>query len=171
MAKSLHCSPEIITTLLIGYTPIHNVFGVNNNKNSCGIFQNRKKEQRNQRSNCQHLLDHRKNKRNSRKTSTSASLIILKPLTLLDNNKLWKILKEMEIPDHLTYLVKNLYAGQEATVRTRHGTMDWFKIGKGVYQGGILSSCLFNLQVEYIIRNAGMDESQAERNQDCWEKY
>ena len=90
---------------------------------------------------------------------------------MLDNNKLWKILKEMGIPDHLTYLVKNLYAGQEATVRTRHGTMDWFKIGKGVYQGGILSSCLFNLQVEYIIRNAGMDESQAERNQDCWEKY
>ena len=116
-------------------------------------------------------LGSQKKQEDFRKTSTSASLIILKPLTLLDNNKLWKILKEMGIPDHLTYLVKNLYAGQEATVRTRHGTMDWFKIGKGVYQGGILSSCLFNLQVEYIIRNAGMDESQAERNQDCWEKY
>ena len=74
---------------------------------------------------------------------------------------MWKILKEMEIPDHLTCLLKNLYAGQEATVRTRHGTMGIFKIGKGVHQSCILSSCLFNLYEECIMRNAGLDESQA----------
>ena len=78
----------------------------------------------------------------------------------MDHNKLWKILKEMEIPDHLTCLLRNLYEDQEATVRTGHGTTDWFKIGKGVHQGGILSSCLFNLYVEYIMRNAGLDEAQ-----------
>ena len=77
---------------------------------------------------------------------------------------LWKILKETEIPDHLTCLLRNLYAGQEATVRTRHGTMDWFQIGKGVNQGCILSPCLFNLYAEYIMRNAGLDEPQAGRN-------
>ena len=77
------------------------------------------------------------------------------------HNKLWKILKEMGIPDHLTCLLWNLYAGQEATVRTRHGTMDWFKIGKGVHQGSILSLCLFNLCAAYIMRNARLDESQA----------
>ena len=76
-------------------------------------------------------------------------------------SKLWKILKEMGIQDHLTCLQKNLYAGQEATVRTRHGTTDWFQIGKGVHQGCILSPCLFNLYAEYIIRNAGLDEAQA----------
>ena len=77
----------------------------------------------------------------------------------MDYNKVWKILQEMGIPDHLTFL-RNLYAGQEATVRTGHGTTDWFQIGKGVCQGCILSPCLFNLQAEYIIRNAGLDESQ-----------
>ena len=74
---------------------------------------------------------------------------------------LWKILKEMGIPDHLTCLLRNLYAGQEATVRTRHGTMDWFQIRKGVGQGWILSPCLFNFYAEYIMRNARLDEAQA----------
>ena len=78
----------------------------------------------------------------------------------MDHNKLWKILKEMRIPDHLTCLLKNLYAGQEATVRTGHGPTDWLQIGKGVCQGCILSPCLFNLNAEYIIRNAGLDEAQ-----------
>ena len=77
------------------------------------------------------------------------------------HNKLWEILKEMRIPDHLTCLLRNLYAGQEATVRTGHGTTDWFLIGKGVCQGCILSPCLFNLYAEYIMRNAGLDEAQA----------
>ena len=81
--------------------------------------------------------------------------------THLDHNKLWKILKEMGIPDHLTCLLRNLYAGQEATVRTGHGTTDWFQIGKGVRQGCILSPCLFNLCAEYIMRNAGLEELQA----------
>ena len=79
----------------------------------------------------------------------------------VDHNKLWKILKEMGISDHLTCLLRNLYAGQEATVKTRHGTMDWFQIGKGVRQGCILLPCLFNLYAEYIMRNAGLDEAQA----------
>ena len=87
---------------------------------------------------------------NSRKPSTSASLTTLKPLTV-DHSKLWKILQEMGKPDHLTYLLRNLYAGQEATVRTRYGTTDWFKIGKGVSQGCILSPCLFKLHAEYIM--------------------
>ena len=77
-----------------------------------------------------------------------------------DSNKLWKILQEMGIPDHLTCLLRNLYAGQEATVRTAHETTDWFQIGKGIRQGCILSSCLFNLNAEYIMRNAGLDEAQ-----------
>ena len=79
----------------------------------------------------------------------------------VDHNKLWKILKEMEIPDHLTCLLRNLYAGQEATVRTGHGTADWFPIGKGVRQGCILSPCLFNFYAEYIMRSTGLDEAQA----------
>ena len=79
----------------------------------------------------------------------------------VDHNKLWKILKEMGIPDHLTCLLRNLYAGQEATVRTGHETTDWFQIGKGVHQGCILSPCLFNVYAEYIMRNAGLDEAQA----------
>ena len=83
-----------------------------------------------------------------------------KPLTVWITIN-WKILKEMGIPDHLTYLSRNLYAGQEATVRTGCGTTDWFQIGKGVRQGRILSPCLFNLYAEYIMRNAGLEEAQA----------
>ena len=83
-------------------------------------------------------------------------------LLLLDNKKLWKILKEMGIPDHLTWFLRNLYAGQESTVRTGHGTTDWFQIGKWVHQGCILSLCLFNLYTEYIMRNARLGEAQAE---------
>ena len=79
----------------------------------------------------------------------------------MDHNKLWKFLQEIGIPDHLTCLLKNLYAGQEVTVRTGHGTTDWFQIGKGVRQGCILSPCLFNLYAEYIIQNAGLDKAQA----------
>ena len=79
----------------------------------------------------------------------------------MDHNKLWKILREMGIPDHLTCLLGNLFAGQEATVRTRHGTMVWFQIGKGIHQGCILSPCLFNLYAKYIMQNAGLDDSQA----------
>ena len=79
----------------------------------------------------------------------------------MDHNKLWKILKEMGIPDHFSCLLRNLYAGQEATVRTRHGTTDWFQIEKGVCQGYILSPCLFNLYAEYIMRNAKLVEAQA----------
>ena len=82
------------------------------------------------------------------------------PLTV-DHNKLWRILKETRIPDHLTCLLRNLYAGQEATVRTGHGTTYWFQIEKGVHQGCILSPCLFNLYAEYIMRNAGLEEAQA----------
>ena len=84
-----------------------------------------------------------------------------KAFDYVDHNKLWKILKEMGIPDHLTCLLRNLYTGQEATVRTRHGTTDWFQIGKVVHQGCILSHCLFNLYTEYIKRNARLDEAQA----------
>ena len=79
----------------------------------------------------------------------------------VDHNKLWKILKKMGIPDHLTCLLRNLYVCQEATVRTGHETTDWFQIGKGVRQGYILSPCLFNLYAEYIMRNAGLEEAQA----------
>ena len=79
----------------------------------------------------------------------------------VDHNKLWKILKEMGIPDHLTCLLRNLYAGQEATVRTGYGITDWYQIGKGVRQGCILSPCLFNFYAEYIMRNAGLEEAQA----------
>ena len=76
-------------------------------------------------------------------------------------NKLWEVLKEMRIPDHLTCLLRNLYACQEATLRTGHGTTDWFQIGKGVRQGCILSPCLFNFYAEYIMRNTGLEEAQA----------
>ena len=95
-----------------------------------------------------------KKQESSRKTSISALLTMPKPLTV-DHNKLWKILK-----DHLTCLLRNLYAGQEATVRTRHGTTDWFQIGKGVHQVCILSPCLFNLYAEHITRNTGLEEAQ-----------
>ena len=96
----------------------------------------------------------------SRKTSISALLTMPKPLTV-DHHKLWKILQEMGIPDHLTCLLRNLYAGQETTFRTGHGTTDWFQIRKGVRQGCILSPCLFNLYTEYIMRNAGLEGAQA----------
>src|SRR5574338_207428 len=96
-----------------------------------------------------------------RKTSISALLTMPKPLTVWITIN-WKIPKEMGIPDHLICLLRNLYAGQEATVRTGHGTTDWFQIGKGVRQGCILSPCLFNLYAEYIMRNAGLEETQAE---------
>ena len=82
----------------------------------------------------------------------------------MDHNKLWKILKEVGLPEHLTYLLRNLYAGQEATVRTRHGTTDWFQIEKGVHQGRILSPCLFKLYAEDIMQNARLDEAQARIN-------
>ena len=84
-----------------------------------------------------------------------------KAFDCVNHNKLWKILKEMEILDYLSCLLRNLYAGQEATVRTGHGTTDWFQFGKGVRQGCIGSPCLFNLYAEYIMRNAGLDEAQA----------
>ena len=84
-----------------------------------------------------------------------------KAFDCVDHNKLWKILKEMATPDHLTCLLRNLYAGQEATVRTGHGTTDWFQIRKGVHQGCTLSPCLFNLYAEYIMQNAKLDEAQA----------
>ena len=95
----------------------------------------------------------------SRKTSTSALLTMPKPLTV-DHNKFWKILKEMGIPDHLNCLLRNLCAGQEATVRTGHGKTDWFQIGKGVHQACILSPSLFNLYALYIMPNTGLDEAQ-----------
>ena len=84
-----------------------------------------------------------------------------KAFDCVDHNKLWKILKEMGIPDHLTCLLRNLYAGQEATVRTGHGTTAWFQIGKGICHGCMLSPCLFNFYAEYIMRNAGLEETQA----------
>ena len=84
-----------------------------------------------------------------------------KTFDCVDHNKLWKILKETGIPDHLICLLRNLYAGQQATVRTGHGTTDWFQIGKGVHQGCILSLCLFNFYAEYIMRNTGLEEAQA----------
>ena len=84
-----------------------------------------------------------------------------KAFDYVDHNKLWKILKQMGIPDYLTCLLRNLYAGQEATVRTGHGTTEWFQIGKGVRQGCILSPCLFNFYAEYIMRNTGLEETQA----------
>ena len=97
----------------------------------------------------------------SRKTSNYFLLTMPKPLTV-DHYKMWKILKEMGIPDHLTYLLRNLYASQEIRVRTEHGTTDWFQIGKGEHQVYILSPCLFNLYAEYIMRHAGLDEHKLE---------
>ena len=110
--------------------------------------------------NCQHPLDHQKSKRVPEK-----HLVLLyrlcQTLDCVDHKKLWKILKEMGIPDYLTCLLRNLYAGQEATVRIGHGTTDWFQIGKGVCQGCILSPCLFNFYAEYIMRNTRLEEAQA----------
>ena len=102
-----------------------------------------------------------KKQESSRKNIYFCFIDYAKAFDCVDHNKLWKILKEMGIPDHLICLLGNLYAGQEATVRTGHGTTDWFQIGKGVRQGCILSPCLFNLYVEYIMRNAGLEETQA----------
>ena len=101
-----------------------------------------------------------KKQESSRKTSISVLLTMSKPLTVWITIN-WKILKEMGIPDHLTCLLRNLYAGQEATVRTGHVTTDWFQIGKGVRQGCMLSPCLFNFYAEYIMRNVGLKETQA----------
>ena len=117
--------------------------------------------QRNQRSNCQHPLDHRKSK-TVQKNTYFCFIDYAKACDCVDHNKLWKILKELGIPDHLTCLLRNLNAGQEATVRTGHGTTDCFQIGKGVHQVCILSPCLFNLYADYIIRNARLEEAQAE---------
>ena len=103
-----------------------------------------------------------KKQESSKKTIYFCFTDYTKAFDSVDYNKLWKILKEMGIPDHLTCLLRNLYAGQEATVRTRHGTTDWFQIGKGVHQGCILSRCLLNLYAECILRNAGLDKAQAE---------
>ena len=99
--------------------------------------------------------------RESQKTIYFCFIDYAKAFDCVDHNKRWKILKDMGMPDHLTSLLRNLYTGQEATVRTRHGTMEWFKIGKGVHQSYILSPCLFNLYAEYIMRNAWLDEAQA----------
>ena len=117
--------------------------------------------ERNQRSNCQYLLNHRKSKRVSVKHLNFFFIDYNKAFDCVDHNQLWKILKEMGIPDYLTCLLRNLYAGQEATVRTGHGTTDWFQIEKGVRQGCILSLCLFNLYVEYSMRKTGLEEAQA----------
>ena len=103
----------------------------------------------------------RKKQESSRKNIYFCFIDYAKAFDCVDHNKLWNILKEMEIPDHLTYLLRKLYAGQEATVRTGHGTTHWFQIGKGVRQGCILSPCLFNFYAEYIMRNAGLEKAQA----------
>ena len=105
-------------------------------------------------------MDNKKIKKIPEKISISASLTMLKPLVVWVTTN-WKILQEMGIPDHLTCFLRNLYTGQEATLRTRHGTMDWFQIGKGIQEGCILSPCLFNLYAEYTLQNAKLDEAQA----------
>ena len=113
-----------------------------------------------------------KKQESSRKNIYFCFIGYAKAFDCVDHNKLWKILKEIGIPDHLTCPLRNLYAGQEATVRTGHRTTDWFQIRKGVCQGCILSPCLFNLHAEHIMKNAGLEEAQAEikiANQD-WEK-
>ena len=102
-----------------------------------------------------------KKQESSRKNIYFCFIDYAKAFDCVDHNKLWKILKEMGIPDHLTCLLRNLYAGQETTVRTGHRTTDWFQIGKGVRQGCILSLCSFNLYEEYIMRNAGLEEARA----------
>ena len=107
------------------------------------------------------LVESSKKQESSRKNIYFCFIDYTKALDYVDHNKLWKILKEMWIPNHLTCLLRNLYAGQEATVRTGHGTTDWFQIGKGVRQGCTLSPCLFNFYTEYIMRNAGLKETQA----------
>ena len=112
------------------------------------------------RSNCQHTLDHRKSK-GIPPQKIYCFIDYAKAFDCVDHNKVWNILNEMGIPDHLICLLRNLYASQEATVRTGHGTTDWFQKGKGVCQGCILSPCLFNLYAKYTMRNAGLEEAQA----------
>ena len=102
-----------------------------------------------------------KKQESSRKKIYVCFVDYAKAFDCVDHKKLWKILQEMEIPDHLTSLLRNLYAGQEATIRTGHGTTDWFQIGKGVRQAYLLSLCLFNLYAEYIMRKTGLEEAQA----------
>jgi len=119
------------------------------------------KWQRNQKSNCQHLLDHKKMQKSSQKNIYFRFIDYAKAFDYTDHNKLWKILQEMGISDHLTCLLRNLYAYQEATVRTGHGTMAYFQIGIGVHQGCILSPYLLKLYAEYIMQNARLDEAQA----------
>ena len=116
--------------------------------------------QRNQSSNCQHPLDHQKSKKVPEKNIYFCFIDYSKALDSVDHNKLLKILQEMGIPDHLTCLLRNLCACQDARLRTGHGTTDWFQIGKGVHQGCIWSPCFFNLYAEYIMRNAGLEETQ-----------
>ena len=111
-----------------------------------------------QRSICQHSLDHGENEGITEKTSTFCFIDYMKTFDCVDHNKLWKILKEMRVLEYLTCLLRNLYTDQEATVRTSFGTTDWFKIGKGVQQGCILSACLFNLYAVHIMRNVWLDE-------------
>ena len=106
-------------------------------------------------------MDHRKSKRIPEKKSYFCFIDYAKSFDCVDHNKLWINLKEIRIPDHLTCLLRNLFSGQEPRVRMGHGTMDWFKIGKGVRQGCIFSPCLFNLYAEYIMHNASLDEAQA----------
>ena len=106
-------------------------------------------------------MDHQKSKRVPERNTYFCFTDYAKAFDCVDHNKLWKILKEMGIPDHLTCLLRNMYAGQEVTVTSGHGTTDWFQIGKEVRQGCILSPCLFNLYDEYIMRNAGLEETQA----------
>ena len=103
----------------------------------------------------------RKQESSRKKKINSCFIDCAKAFDCVDHNKLWKILQEVGIPDHLMCLFRNLYAGQEATVRTGHGTTNWFQIGKGVCQGSVLTPCLFNLYAEYILRNAGLEEAQA----------
>ena len=119
------------------------------------------KGQRNQRSNCQHPLNHQKIKRAPEKKIYFCFTDYEKAFDSVDNSKLWNILKDMGIPDHLNCCLINLYAGQEATVRTRHGTADWFQIWKGVGQGCILSPCLFNFYEEFIMWKSRLDEAHA----------
>ena len=110
------------------------------------------------------MLDHEKSKRVQKKNIYFCFVDYTKAFDYVNHTKLWKILKEVGMPNHLTCLLRNLYAGQKATIRTRHGTTESFQIGKGVCQGSILSLCLYNLYAEYFLRNNGLD-------QDCWEKY
>ena len=114
------------------------------------------KGQKNQRTNFQHLLNHRKSKGIPKKTIYFCFIDYTKAFDCVDHNKLWKILKDMGIPYHFTCFLRNLYVGQEAMVTTGHGTVNWFQIGKGVHQSCILSPCLFNLYEEYM-RNSGLD--------------